>query len=184
MCYIDVCHLNFRLTAGDGNTLFHYVNLDFTEGILLCPPVNREQVQSNRLQEILHHFRRSCQVIHDLLNNAVHFKVLYVMESGSPLCFTLNSFTAKLLYFNSALRAKWPCIDIPTLEFIFHKPILLYNLCWKWINISFSQNLHFRPCRFCDNSVICWREQNIFMILVIIPHGTKVTAAGSVWVCQ
>ena len=106
MCYIDVCHLNFRLTAGDGNTLFHYVHLDFTEGILLCPPVNREQVQSNRLQEILHHFRRSCQVIHDLLNNAVHFKVLYVTESGSPSNFTLNSFTARLLYFIPTLRAK------------------------------------------------------------------------------
>jgi hypothetical protein len=69
-----------KLTAGDGNTLFHYVHLDFTEGILLCPPVNREQVQSNRLQEILHHFRRSCQVIHDLLNNAVHFKKLMGQE--------------------------------------------------------------------------------------------------------
>lgn len=163
MYYIDVCHVNFRLTAGDGNTLFHYVHLDFTEGILLCPPVNREQVQSNRLQEILHHFRRSCQVIHDLLNNAVHFKVLYVIDSGSPLCFTLHSFTARLLYFSPPLRAKWPCIGMPTLE-LFSITILLYNLCWKWINISVSQNLHFDPCRFCDSSVIRWREQNISMI--------------------
>jgi hypothetical protein len=81
------------------------VHLDFTEGILLCPPVNRELVQSHRLQEILHHFRRSCQVIHDLLNNAVRFKVLYIMvESGLSLCCTLNSFTAGLLDVSLILR--------------------------------------------------------------------------------
>ncbi|XP_069695408.1 protein inturned isoform X2 [Periplaneta americana] len=74
-----------KLTAGDENILFHYVHLDFTEGILLCPPVNREQVQSEKLQEILHHFRRSCQVIHDLLHNAVRFKRLMGQEISKSL---------------------------------------------------------------------------------------------------
>ncbi|XP_068082746.1 protein inturned isoform X2 [Anabrus simplex] len=63
-----------KLTAGEENVLFHYVHLDTTEGILLCPPVNREQVQSTRLQEILYNFRRSCQAIHSLLQNTVQFK--------------------------------------------------------------------------------------------------------------
>ncbi|PNF22078.1 Protein inturned [Cryptotermes secundus] len=74
-----------KLTAGDSNTLFHYVHLDFTEGILLCPPINREQVQSERLQEILHHFRRSCQVIHVVLRNAVRFKKLMGQEISKSL---------------------------------------------------------------------------------------------------
>jgi len=93
-----MCHLNFRLTAGDGNTLFHYVHLDFTEGILLCPPINREQVMSERLQEVLHNFRRSCQVIHNLLHNAVRFKVLSAVKYGCSLCCILNTFTATIVW--------------------------------------------------------------------------------------
>jgi hypothetical protein len=100
-------HFIFRLTAGDGNTLFHYVHLDITEGILLCPPINREQVQSERLQEILHNFRRSCQVIHDLLHNAVHFKVLSAMKSGCCLCCILNTFTASSLNSSVNLRVNF-----------------------------------------------------------------------------
>ncbi|KAJ9581085.1 hypothetical protein L9F63_023742, partial [Diploptera punctata] len=74
-----------KITAGESNTLFHYVHLDFTEGVLLCPPINREQVHSERLREILHNFRRSCQIIHHLLHNAVRFKKLMGQEISKSL---------------------------------------------------------------------------------------------------
>nr|CAD7599221.1 unnamed protein product [Timema genevievae] len=69
-----------KLTAGEHNVLFHYVHLDLTEGILLCPPVDRTVASSGRLAEILNNFRRSCQVIHVLLRNTVHFKKLLAQD--------------------------------------------------------------------------------------------------------
>nr|CAD7405854.1 unnamed protein product [Timema cristinae] len=69
-----------KLTAGEHNVLFHYVHLDLTEGILLCPPVDRTVASSGRLAEILNNFRQSCQVIHVLLRNTVHFKKLVAQD--------------------------------------------------------------------------------------------------------
>nr|CAD7256754.1 unnamed protein product [Timema shepardi] len=69
-----------KLTAGEHNVLFHYVHLDLTEGILLCPPVDRTVASSGRLAEILNNFRHSCQVIHVLLRNTVHFKKLLAQD--------------------------------------------------------------------------------------------------------
>ncbi|XP_063243718.1 protein inturned [Bacillus rossius redtenbacheri] len=68
-----------KLTAGKQNALFHYVRLDLTEGVLLCPP-SPGHAPAPALAEVLHNFRRSCQAIHALLQNTVHFKKLLAQD--------------------------------------------------------------------------------------------------------
>lgn len=74
MSFLDFAILHFicRLTAGEDNNLIHYVHFDSTEGVLLCPP---SQVQSTHLQHVLNNFRNTAQLIHELLQNTVRFKV-------------------------------------------------------------------------------------------------------------
>lgn len=62
-----------RLTAGEENVLFHYVHLDETEGLLMCPV--ESTVPSPTLELILNNFRRCSQNIHDLFKNTLRFKV-------------------------------------------------------------------------------------------------------------
>ncbi|GLH13237.1 Protein inturned [Gryllus bimaculatus] len=65
-----------KLTAGEENALFHYVQLDTCEGILLAPPAGREtRSGASQLREILSSFRQCCHNIHSLLQNTVGFKV-------------------------------------------------------------------------------------------------------------
>ncbi|RZF45185.1 hypothetical protein LSTR_LSTR009956 [Laodelphax striatellus] len=69
------------LLAGMQNTLFHYVQLDFTEGLVLSPPVEREMTSSSLLfRQILNRFRSCALQIHTLLQNTVNFKRLKVQE--------------------------------------------------------------------------------------------------------
>uniref|UniRef100_A0A1B6LS24 Protein inturned n=1 Tax=Graphocephala atropunctata TaxID=36148 RepID=A0A1B6LS24_9HEMI len=74
--------LPMRLTAGDQNTLFYYVHLDCTDGVLLCSPTNSS---SGRLKLVLDNFRMMAPMIHDLLQNTVRFKKLKVQEVSECL---------------------------------------------------------------------------------------------------
>ncbi|KAG8273000.1 hypothetical protein J6590_030607 [Homalodisca vitripennis] len=74
--------LPMRLTAGEQNTLFYYVHLDCTEGVLLCSPTSSN---SGRLKLILDNFRMMAPLIHDLLQNTMRFKKLKVQEVSDCL---------------------------------------------------------------------------------------------------
>ncbi|KAK7870249.1 hypothetical protein R5R35_000979 [Gryllus longicercus] len=70
-----------KLTAGEENALFHYVQLDTCEGILLAPPAGRETISgASQLREILSSFRQCCHNIHSLLQNTVGFKKMMGQE--------------------------------------------------------------------------------------------------------
>ncbi|KAF5301487.1 hypothetical protein FQR65_LT08790 [Abscondita terminalis] len=67
-----------RLTAGADNVLFHYVQLDVSEGIILCPPeVHLNSVTS---EVVLNNFRKCAQNIHDLFQNTLRFKDLLAQD--------------------------------------------------------------------------------------------------------
>lgn len=61
------------LTAGKENVLYHYVQFDSTEGILLHPPECR--INSATLNIILQNFRSCSHNIHKLFQNTLRFKV-------------------------------------------------------------------------------------------------------------
>lgn len=69
-----------RLTAGEENVLFHYVQFDAKDGILLCPPECK--VKSQTLEVILSKFRQCAHSIHDLFQNTLRFKVVEINISG------------------------------------------------------------------------------------------------------
>ncbi|XP_023311186.1 protein inturned [Anoplophora glabripennis] len=71
LCDTEDCR-PMQLTAGNDNVLYHFVQLDTTEGILLCPPESKLQTQTYEL--ILNNFRRCCQQIHTLFQNTLRFK--------------------------------------------------------------------------------------------------------------
>ncbi|XP_075213608.1 protein inturned-like [Lycorma delicatula] len=73
-----------NLLAGKQNSLFHYVQLDKLEGVMLCPPVGRETNQP-LLNLVLEKFRSSAQTIHSLLQNTVQFKKLNAQEVHESL---------------------------------------------------------------------------------------------------
>ncbi|XP_018331064.1 protein inturned [Agrilus planipennis] len=60
------------LTGGTENVLFHYVQFDSTEGVLLLPPPCR--VNSQLLQLILDNFHRCSRMIHETFKNTLRFK--------------------------------------------------------------------------------------------------------------
>ncbi|XP_046985354.1 protein inturned isoform X1 [Schistocerca americana] len=74
-----------KLTTGDDNVLFHYVDLNICEGVLLSPSVFSEQMQSQKMQEILTNFKLSSQAIHKLLQNTVSFKKLMNQEINKAI---------------------------------------------------------------------------------------------------
>ncbi|OWR44730.1 PDZ domain-containing protein 6 [Danaus plexippus plexippus] len=64
-----------RLTAGDENVLFHFINLESEKGILIAPVSNiGEQANSLLYSYIVQTFRKSFKKIHDLLQHNVRFK--------------------------------------------------------------------------------------------------------------
>lgn len=67
-----------QLTAGEENILYHFVQLDITEGILLCPPETRNP--SRTYSFIINKFRKSCLKIHSLFQNTLKFKTIPVQD--------------------------------------------------------------------------------------------------------
>ncbi|CAG9826275.1 unnamed protein product [Diabrotica balteata] len=61
-----------QLTAGSEKILYHFVQLNISEGVLLCPP--ETQNPSPTFSFILNNFRNSCLKIHFLFQNTVRFK--------------------------------------------------------------------------------------------------------------
>ncbi|CAH0752443.1 unnamed protein product [Diatraea saccharalis] len=73
-----------RITAGDDNVLFHFMQLESTTGILIAPVKNIETQANNKLYSyILKTFRSACQRIHELLQHSIRFKTNQV--SSTPL---------------------------------------------------------------------------------------------------
>lgn len=62
-----------QLTSGTENVLYHFIQLDATEGILLCPAETKSSSQTYEF--ILNNFRQCCQKIHALFQNTLRFKV-------------------------------------------------------------------------------------------------------------
>ncbi|XP_059057559.1 protein inturned isoform X2 [Achroia grisella] len=64
-----------RITTGDDNVLFHFIQFESAKGILIAPVKNIE-VQANNLlyTYIIKTFRTACKRIHDLLQNNIRFK--------------------------------------------------------------------------------------------------------------
>ncbi|CAG9860502.1 unnamed protein product [Phyllotreta striolata] len=61
-----------RLTTGPENILYHYVQLDLSQGILLCPPESKYPTPTYNF--IINCFRRISLKIHSLFQNTVRFK--------------------------------------------------------------------------------------------------------------
>lgn len=83
LCDTEDCR-PMQLTAGNENVLYHFVQLDMTEGILLCPPESKLQTQTYEL--ILNNFRKCCQQIHMLFQNTLRFKVFNYFFITSSYC--------------------------------------------------------------------------------------------------
>lgn len=63
-----------QLTTGSENILYHFIQLDSTEGILLCPA--EPKTTSQTYEAILNNFRHCCQKIHALFQSTLRFKVI------------------------------------------------------------------------------------------------------------
>lgn len=61
------------LTAGRENVLFHFVQFDSLEGIILAPP--QCKVNNDTFKLIVNNFRKCCHDIHKLFGNTLRFKV-------------------------------------------------------------------------------------------------------------
>ena len=61
------------LTAGKENVLFHFVQFDSLEGIILSPPQCKANNDTFKL--IINNFRKHCHDIHKLFGNTLRFKV-------------------------------------------------------------------------------------------------------------
>ncbi|RVE48839.1 hypothetical protein evm_006489 [Chilo suppressalis] len=73
-----------RITAGDDNVLFHFMQLEYGTGILIAPVKNIETRANNILYSfILKTFRSACQRIHELLQHSIRFKTN--QASSNPL---------------------------------------------------------------------------------------------------
>lgn len=55
----------FRITSGPENILFHYVQIEVGEGILLAP------TNTSSSSIVIGHFRRTCLIIHKILQNTM-----------------------------------------------------------------------------------------------------------------
>lgn len=64
-----------RITAGDENVLFHFVQLESEKGVLLAPVKNIQEISNSILYEhIMKVFRAASTKIHVLLQNSIRFK--------------------------------------------------------------------------------------------------------------
>lgn len=68
-----------QLTVGKENVLFHFIQFDSTEGVLIGPPDCR--LQSQTMEAILNCFRKACHKIHSLFQNTMRFKVCLYRRS-------------------------------------------------------------------------------------------------------
>ncbi|KAL0830697.1 hypothetical protein ABMA28_002831 [Loxostege sticticalis] len=64
-----------RITAGEENVLFHFIQLETAKGVLIAPVKNIE-VQANNVlySHIIKSFRSACVKIHELLQQNIRFK--------------------------------------------------------------------------------------------------------------
>ncbi|XP_045535893.1 protein inturned [Papilio machaon] len=64
-----------RITAGEENVLFHFVQLESEKGVLIAPMKTIEMQANNVLYSyIIASFRKACKKIHDLLQYSMKFK--------------------------------------------------------------------------------------------------------------
>nr|XP_021181739.2 protein inturned [Helicoverpa armigera] len=64
-----------RITAGEENVLFHFVQLESEKGMLIAPVKNLELQANNVLYSyIVKTFRSACKRIHELLQHSIRFK--------------------------------------------------------------------------------------------------------------
>ncbi|KAG6447433.1 hypothetical protein O3G_MSEX004969 [Manduca sexta] len=64
-----------RITAGEENVLFHFIQLESEKGILIAPVKNIEAQSNNILYSfIIKTFRSACKKIHELLQHSIRFK--------------------------------------------------------------------------------------------------------------
>ncbi|XP_019754086.1 protein inturned isoform X1 [Dendroctonus ponderosae] len=75
--------LPVQLTCGRHNVLFHFVQLDSTEGMLVTPLECNLQYEMYPL--IMNNFRRCCQNIHDLFQSTLRFKSLPAQDIAKSL---------------------------------------------------------------------------------------------------
>lgn len=66
-----------KLTSGLDNVLFHYVQLDVGEGLLMAPTVNIHPM-------ILEAFRNAAHSIHEVLQNTIRFRQQLALEVAKP----------------------------------------------------------------------------------------------------
>lgn len=68
--------LCYRITAGDENVLFHFMQLESEKGILIAPVSNIEVQANNALYSyIVQTFRTACKRIHEILQHSIRWKL-------------------------------------------------------------------------------------------------------------
>lgn len=64
-----------RITTGEENVLFHFIQLEAEKGMLIAPVRNIEEQANNVLYSfIIRTFRSACKKIHELLQQSIRFK--------------------------------------------------------------------------------------------------------------
>ncbi|KOB71620.1 PDZ domain-containing protein [Operophtera brumata] len=72
-----------RITAGDDNVLFHFVQLESEKGILIAPAKTMEGQANNALySHIVRTFRSACKRIHDVLQHIKEHGMLFQAPPG------------------------------------------------------------------------------------------------------
>lgn len=61
----------FRIIHGDGQALYHYVNLHSSRGVIVCSLNSLNAESNSRYRSILNNFRLSAQKIHRVLSQKV-----------------------------------------------------------------------------------------------------------------
>lgn len=67
----------FRITAGNENVLFHYVQIELGEAYLLAPT----NIIDN---QIITTFRKTCLLIHTVLQNTLKFRQILSEDGNKP----------------------------------------------------------------------------------------------------
>ncbi|KAJ6645236.1 Protein inturned, partial [Pseudolycoriella hygida] len=66
------------VTAGRDNVLFHYVQLEIGQGVLLS------STGTSKNSSIIQSFRKACLLIHTILQNTLRFRYLLSQEINKP----------------------------------------------------------------------------------------------------
>lgn len=109
--------------------MYHFIHLDTTEGIILCPA--EPKTTSQTYEAILNNFRQCCQKIHALFQSTLRFKVNYfniAQNSVFQPCLSYGPVEFKKKFCQPTKTKLWILVDPKIMALtkkISHKSLLL-----------------------------------------------------------